>query len=270
MKKTSLSVVIPCYNIIKNDAFLNELLKNISVQKESLFYIEEIILINDSPQFDLEGYIKEENRTEKLKIITNSVNSGQAFSRNAGLQIAKGEYIHFIDQDDLIDDDFYSRISSIENIIITNCYLFNELKTCKHTKFSKDLFLVLFRKIKHLRFFLIFDNIVLSPGQVLFKREVVFKNGGFPILQSYGSDDYGLMFNLAHTELNYTFSKKSNFRHRLHEVQGKKFLNMSESKKEFIGKNERENNLFNYLNKANGFLFGFFKKVLYLLFYNRI
>lgn len=270
MKKHSLSIVIPCFNIIENDKYLNELLKKISDQKENIFYIQEIILVNDSPQFNLIDFIVEENKLDKLKIITNNVNRGQAFSRNIGLNEVNSDFVHFIDQDDLIDEKFYSQILEVNDIIITNCFLFNQLRNRKHLKFTKDLFLSLFSKIKNLRFFLIFDNIVLSPGQIIIKKDVLVKINGFPILESYGSDDYGMMYNLSFTNLNYSYFKKSIFSHRLHEIQGKRFLDMNRSRNEFLTRYNKRNYFFNFLCRLNIFPFNLFKKVLYLLFYNRI
>jgi len=270
MKGHSLAVVIPCYNIIKNHTYLNELLNVLILQKKSIFYIKEIILINDSPEYNLEDYILDINRTEKLKIINNKVNSGQAVSRNVGLRSITSEYVHFIDQDDLINDSFYYNIKELNDVIIANCFLFNEFKSCKHSRLIKDILLSRFHRIKSLSFLLIFDNIVLSPGQVIFKARNLININGFPELFNYGSDDYALMFNLSNTNFKYSYSINSFFYHRLHEVQGKRFLNMNSSKLEFLNNHARGNNLFILLCKIDFLFFSYLKKALYLMFYRRL
>ena len=54
---------------------------------------------------------------------------GQAFSRNLGLEHTTTDFIHFIDQDDLLDNSFYKYIIETSDCMIANCEIFNEKKT---------------------------------------------------------------------------------------------------------------------------------------------
>ena len=56
---------------------------------------------------------------ERVRIIRNPQNLGSGPSRNAGIEIARGEYYSFIDPDDWISDDFYENLYA--NDIKTNC-----------------------------------------------------------------------------------------------------------------------------------------------------
>jgi len=268
--KYTLSVIIPVFKYLQNGKYLTDLLYRIQNQSESKFNIIEVILINDSPEYKLESIFEPIDIDIKIKIINNEKNFGQAFSRNIGKSIAKGDYLHFIDQDDLIDFDFYSNISQVNDLIFANCYLFNDFKTVLHMKNSKQKLLSIFKKVSSLKFFLIFDNIILSPGQMIIKRNIFNVAGDFPLLNNFGSDDYGFMYIISNLPINYTFSKKSFFYHRLHDNQGKNILNMVASKKEFLKNYKDENIIFKKLCLIDIFPINFIKKASYLFFYNRL
>lgn len=91
-----ISVIIPVYNAEK---YLNRCVDSILNQSyENL----EIILVNDGStdlSFSIcNDYLKVDKR---IKLI-NKINQGAAQARNTGLDFAKGEYITFVDSDDLI------------------------------------------------------------------------------------------------------------------------------------------------------------------------
>ena len=267
-KNYTLSIIIPCYKESLNHRYLKELINCLINQKKSYFEIIEIILINDSPEENIE-YFSFLN-TNLIKVFNNVSNRGQAFSRNKGLDLATGEYVHFIDHDDLLSNDFYDKIQKVDDIIISNCYLFNLNDQIQHHRISKTFFLEKYKKIRNLKFFLIFDNIILSPGQAVFKKEIISKLYGFPELEYHGSDDYGLMFKLSHTNFKFVYSKNSIYFHRLHYYQGKNHLNMSKSRSNFFNKFVSTNNHFNYLCKKNDFFANVIKIIFYHLFYRKL
>ena len=97
-----ISVIIPVYNVEK---YLAECL--ISVVNQTFKDIE-IICVNDgstdnSPEI-LEEFAQKDSR---IKII-NQENQGMSCARNAGLAVATGEYITFVDSDDYISTDLYA------------------------------------------------------------------------------------------------------------------------------------------------------------------
>jgi len=99
------SVIIPVYNVEKYlprclDALLNQTLKDI-----------EVICINDcSPDGSLNILQEYAKKDERLKVIDLPQNQGAAVARNAGLDIAKGQYLGFVDPDDSIDLDYYEKL----------------------------------------------------------------------------------------------------------------------------------------------------------------
>ncbi len=97
MSNPKISVIIPVYNV---EQYLRECLESVVNQS---FRDLEIICVNDgstdgSPAI-LEEYAAKDNR---FRIVAKE-NGGAADARNAGLSIASGDYILFVDSDDYLD-----------------------------------------------------------------------------------------------------------------------------------------------------------------------
>jgi glycosyltransferase involved in cell wall biosynthesis len=71
----------------------------------------EIILINDCSPDNCQSIIEEyAEKDKRIILIKHEVNQGVSVARNNGIDIAKGEYIGFVDSDDYIDLDFYEKL----------------------------------------------------------------------------------------------------------------------------------------------------------------
>lgn len=92
-----ISVIIPVYNCEK---FLYVCLK--SVLKQSFTDLEIICIDDCSTDSSLEILKYFANRDSRIKILENSENKGACFSRNKGIEQAKGEYLFLLDGDDWI------------------------------------------------------------------------------------------------------------------------------------------------------------------------
>ena len=90
------SIIIPYYKKKKY------ILKTInSILNQSYNHFEIIIVYDDENLSDL-GYLEELFRSyKKIRILKNSQTIGAGFSRNRGIENAKGEFIAFIDADDM-------------------------------------------------------------------------------------------------------------------------------------------------------------------------
>ncbi len=100
MKSPTISVIVPVYNAEKT---LRRCVDSILAQTFEDF---ELILINDGSK-DQSGDICDEYAAKDSRVKTiHKTNGGVSSARNAGLRIAQGEYIAFIDSDDYIDNDY--------------------------------------------------------------------------------------------------------------------------------------------------------------------
>ena len=91
------SVIIPCYNV---EEYIVECLD--SVYNQTYAHIEVIVVDNNSVDNTLQLVHDYKERNHAPLTITQEKNQGLSFARNAGLEIAKGEWIQFLDADDLL------------------------------------------------------------------------------------------------------------------------------------------------------------------------
>lgn len=116
----NVSVIIPVYNTSKYlktalDSVLEQSLKNI-----------EIICVNDgSTDISMEIINEYAKKDSRIKIIDQE-NKGAAAARNAGMKIASGEFIAFIDSDDTIEKNAYEKSYEIAKKYNAEILMFNE------------------------------------------------------------------------------------------------------------------------------------------------
>ena len=102
MKKGNciISIIVPVYNVEK---YLSRCLDSILFQS---FPDWECILIDDGSS-DNSGKICDEYAQQDDRfIVIHQQNSGVSAARNAGLDIAKGQWFSFVDSDDWIGSNF--------------------------------------------------------------------------------------------------------------------------------------------------------------------
>lgn len=115
-----ISVIVPIYN---QEKYLDKSIKSLLQQKYSNL---EIILVNDGSTDNSIEIIRDYEKRDKRIQVVDKMNGGVSSARNAGLKIATGEYIGFIDPDDWIDPDMYG--SMYNNLIINEA----ELTICNY------------------------------------------------------------------------------------------------------------------------------------------
>ena len=109
-----LSVIIPCYN---TEMYMEDCLKSVLAATEGKGISAEILIVDD---FSEDGSIK---IAEKMAASSAAIRilhaeretRGPGHARNVAINVAKGEYIAFVDSDDLVVPDIYERmIASLE------------------------------------------------------------------------------------------------------------------------------------------------------------
>lgn len=100
-RRPLLSIITPVYNVEK---YLGKCVSSIISQT---FVDWELILIDDGSKDD-SGLMCDdfEHKDSRIHVI-HQVNAGASAARNAGLRLAQGEYITFVDSDDYIAPDTY-------------------------------------------------------------------------------------------------------------------------------------------------------------------
>ena len=135
-----LTVIVPVFrveNYIRKclDSIINQTYKNL-----------EIILIDDGSD-DKSGVICDEYADKDKRIIViHKENQGVSSARNKGLDIAKGEYITFVDPDDWIEMDLYENMIKNFNSLnadMSICGIENEYKNISLVEFNKKCVLEL-------------------------------------------------------------------------------------------------------------------------------
>ena len=183
--KPEISIIMPVYNAEKYVANTIE-----SILKQTFINFELIIIDDgskDSSGKICDGFALRDNRIT----VVHKKNGGICEARNKGLEVAKGKYIMFSDNDDiiesnLIEDNYKLAIKNNADIVKfgrKTIYL-NEEKIYR-TNITRYFFKILQGKeIKEKKIDLIFDKALVCVWDGIYKKEIVvkfdtdFKKGG--------------------------------------------------------------------------------------------
>ena len=191
-KNLELSIIIPVYNVEK---YLEECLNSV-LEIRDINY--EVLVVNDgsldNSQKIIDEYCKKNNRVKSFM----KENGGASSARNYGLEKAQGEYIWFVDSDDLVVlsefDKFFKEIKNLDlDVVLANYNSFynkNDIKIKKIEKFkelenlpaltgkeyfdfsdNKNLFDILIWKNIYKRKFLLEEKIFFEEG-IIFEDEL--------------------------------------------------------------------------------------------------
>ena len=119
------SVIIPVYNVEK---YISECLDSVIAQ----IYTNLDIVIVDDGSLDGSGAIcdKVAANDDRINVI-HTENRGVAEARNCGLKAAKGDYITFVDPDDIVAPSFVADL--LEACLENDCLI----SQCTHVRFDK-------------------------------------------------------------------------------------------------------------------------------------
>lgn len=99
MNSFKVSVIIPVYN---TELYIKQTVE--SIQKQTLYDIEIIIINDGSTDNSLSLLLELSKQDHRIKIFSQE-NQGLSISRNTGLEKASGEFVYFMDSDDLLEKD---------------------------------------------------------------------------------------------------------------------------------------------------------------------
>lgn len=99
-----ISVIVPVYNV---ERYLEECLN--SIQDQTYTDIE-VILVNDGSTDGSQAICEHYCQIDKRFRLMNQSNQGQSVARNNGVTASKGEYIAFVDSDDIIQYNYLEKL----------------------------------------------------------------------------------------------------------------------------------------------------------------
>ena len=109
MKNTFFTIVVPVYNT--NKEYLKDCFSSIDKQTYTNY---EVIIIDDGSNEETKQYLYKHRN--KYKIIHQDTNKGIVVGRKTGVANAKGDYIVFLDSDDILNDKALENLNNIINI----------------------------------------------------------------------------------------------------------------------------------------------------------
>lgn len=102
-----ISLIIPVYN---GERFLDKCIESLINQKTERKY--ELIFINDGSTDSSMEILKKYESLQNVVILSQE-NSGISRTRNKGIEISKGKYIGFVDNDDYVSEDYVEKMMSL-------------------------------------------------------------------------------------------------------------------------------------------------------------
>lgn len=175
MKNDLISIIVPIYN---SEKYLKDLFESIDNQKYKNY---ELILLDDGSTDNSKKTCKDYVKKNKNAKYYHKDNSGVSDTRNQGIRMAKGNYICFIDSDDIISENYLSNFieeldKESNTMLCCRCKKFKNKKEIKPEIKNKA---VLKEYVNKNKYDLIFTEYAGYSVNKLFKRETIIKNSIF-------------------------------------------------------------------------------------------
>jgi glycosyltransferase involved in cell wall biosynthesis len=198
-KQPLISVIVPIYNV---EIYLEKCLNSIINQTYKNL---EIILVDDGSPDNCGKICDEHAKKDKRIKVIHKPNGGLSDARNAGLDMAKGEYIAFVDSDDYIAEEMCEELLDIalkQNADIAACaqyILENKGVRVSGADVADDL------SIDEIRYLILMDRYSNCAWDKLYKADL-FKDLRFCV--GIYSEDLFIMPSLFFTAKKAVLTKK--------------------------------------------------------------
>lgn len=200
------SIIVPCYN---REHTLLDCLQSVCAQTYSEG--ECIIVDDESTDHSLTiamGYVEKDSR---FKLLNTRKNAGPSAARNIGIHAATGEFLLFLDSDDMLEPyslekriDLIKRLGMRANNIVIYCpaAYFKDKNTIRiKGSFQNDQLSRHRQKCRNIQYVLVENNPFLI-NSVLVDKEAVLKVGGFDE-SLLGVEDWDLWLRLCFSSVRF-------------------------------------------------------------------
>ena len=190
MNTPLVSVIVPVHN---GERFLRASIGSVLAQS---YRNIEIIATNDGSTDGSESVLRA--LSPDIRVIDQR-NQGAAAARNAGIAVARGEFLAFLDCDDCWDADKLERQLALHErypeAVASYCdhRIIDDAGRVTGTTGALDYPRWSGRILREL----IQGNCIVSPSVLMARRAAVLDAGGFDVTQPAGSDDWQLSMHLA-------------------------------------------------------------------------
>jgi len=204
MKSALVSIIIPCYNA---ENYIKKTIDSVLCQTYQNF---EVIIVNDGST-DYSSKIIKTVKDGRIHLVEQK-NKGVSRSRNNGIYLAKGEFIVFLDADDLLAPSFIEkRVFRLSKSAAIACASSVVLIDDKGNKIDKNKTYFAANKTSQILEFS--DEIVTCPSSYLFKTEFLKKyNFTFNKNLQSSADKYFLLEVLKQGEIELINNSPMNYR----------------------------------------------------------
>lgn len=181
----TVSIVIPSYN---RPELLERAIKSVENQTYSDI---EIIVIDDNSDISIKDV---EKRFKNVRFFKNKTNKGPCFSRNRGLKEAKGRYINFLDDDDIL---FPGKIEMQVQCFEKSNDPYLGVVTCHTDDCRSGKSIIRYNQYKGDIYKKLLSKFLVSGIEtMLFKKDYLKEAGGFDD-QLQSSQEYDLLIRLT-------------------------------------------------------------------------
>lgn len=175
MRHCKVSVIVPCYNV---GCFIAKCLDSIISQT---YRSLEVICVDDGSTDGTADILDDYSCRDKRIVVIKQNNKGASGSRNAGLALASGEYVMFVDGDDYIGYSMVAKMLSLavknkadivrcnradvylaKDVIIEKAPIWNHKKIIRKDRFADDIYPLFFGRGR-----------IISAYQALIRKKIV-------------------------------------------------------------------------------------------------
>ena len=179
------SIIVPIYNA---DKYLKDCIESVLNQSFTKY---ELLLIDDGSEDNSLDICKYYAKIDCRIVVFKQENSGVSMARNAGIKLAKGKYITFLDSDDQLSNIYLERLlyyikKTEADIVCAGHRITKRYNRYKNVAYPNKLYL---EKEFVEKFYEFNKKISTAPWSKLYKRSIIEDNGVvFPKGVPYGED----------------------------------------------------------------------------------